>query len=354
MLIDIDQLAPEERDLISQFGKISRPFWHDPSKLRTISYIANALNVLTLADQTWEVVGVDVSAWQGDIDMSILATKVSFVIIRYLYGNSYYDPRALEYVQGAVDNKLPYGGYVYMKPGKSFSQQPINFKAKCDEYSSDYQVIYPMVDFEENGGLNKNDLNNWTTKFYMNLCGAWGYPFDNTGLKHFMTYTSPGFLDTNMPLTNYMKWTHLDDAHWTSAPQPIRPQEWAKPDFPWKFWQHAVVDATTPIDYGVQSSKIDLQRYNGTKQDFEHEFNVTITPPPPPAPEYLMVNTQTLNLRSVPTTSGNAPIGETWYGRVWKTTGKTSPDVAGRGLWYEVADEHGQTLWLAGWLCKLL
>jgi len=348
--IDVTTLAPEERDYVSQLGKISRPFWHDPSKLPYIRRVYNIYNVLTLAAREWDVVGVDMSAWQGECDFSLLSQLASFVLIRYLYGNDYFDPRAPEYVQGCVDYKLPYGGYGYVKPGKSYDKQTSNLKLKYDEFSTDYQVIYPMVDFEETGGYDKNTLNNWMQKYYMRLCSAFGYGFDKDGLKHFMTYTSPGFLDTKMPLTDYIKWTKLDVAHWTTAPEPIRPKEWSVPDFPWIFWQDGVYDST---GYGVQSAKIDHQRYWGSKQDFANEFGVAISPPTTPTvPAYIKVNVSSLNVRVVATDSGNTPIAVTYYGKVWKTTGKSQWDTANRGWWLEVSDDHGQQLWLAGWLCK--
>jgi len=90
-------------------------------------------------------------------------------------------------------------------------------------------------------------------------------------------------------------------------------------------------------------------------QDFANEFNISVTPPPVTVPAFVMVNVANLNVRSVPNSSTNSTIlAVTSYGKVWKTTGVAEIDIAGRGYWYQVSDEHGQTLWLAGWLCKAL
>lgn len=344
--INIKDLPPEERDLVLQFGRISRPYSEANEKEKT-SLIARAylfLQSLAVASTVWEVYGVDISYWQGDIDFDILKTKAMFVFIRYGYGNDYFDPRASEYVRGCDDRQIPYDGYWFTRPDKSFTKHAENFFSMRKSLGG---KMYPIFDEEETGGLGKTALNDWLYKLHTafgNLSGI--------ELQKQMIYISPAFAE-NIEENDWMKRTKLDVAHWTDAPSPIIPKFWknvSSPPTKFTFWQHAVVDSR---GYGVSSSKIDVQRYWGTREDFKKEFGIEVKPPSPPpiiVPKRIRINTSKgLNLRTVPTDVGNNPIGVANYNSIWVTTGEYSIDYSGR-LWYQVSDSHGTELWLAGWL----
>lgn len=341
MPIDIDKLPVEERDAVLQFGKISRPFSKELRAQPIIARIASAYYALQAAKE-WEVLGVDVSYWQGEIDYAMLATKAQFAITRGGYGNDYFDPTLNPNIVGFIDNKIVPGIYWYTKPDKSFLKHAQSFWSVVKAYSC---PIYPMFDLEETCGLGKTALESWYYKMYAEFCNLSGRE-----LEHTMTYSSAGFLNTAIGLTAWMKRTKLDVAHWTSAPEPIIPNEWKVAEKTWKIWQYGVVDST---GYGVESAKIDVQRYNGTRVDFNAEFGTSLPlPPPPTMPAFIVVNTAELNLRSSPTDAISTNIlGLTQYGKRWKTTGVQQTDGSGR-VWYQLADEHGQAVWVASWLVR--
>lgn len=300
---------------MNEYGVVSRLF--SPELMQPVAAIP------------FDVTGVDVSYWQGDIDWEILATKAKFAYIRAGSGNNYIDGKLERNVLGALDNGVPFGLYWYLKPAKDFKQQADNFAAAVGIYGGN---LYPAFDLEESGGLDKAALDSWMGKLVIRFRSNLGLE-----LNQCTTYTSPGFLNTAMPLTNYLKWTNLWVAHWTTAPEPLRPNEWLIPDKPWKFWQFSAKG--DGLSYGAQSRAIDLNRYNGTLAQFIDEFGATPpTPPPPPPPpaEFpKMVKVKSsatpfLNLRDAP---DGADIGDLYPGTVVTVIGKD-------GDWLHVRDGY--------------
>ena len=226
--------------------------------------------------QATEVRGVDLSFWQGVVDWELLASRVHFAYIRAGYGNSYLDPKLAANVAGAAANDVPYGLYWYLKPDKDWKKHAESFAAAIHQYGC---KLYPVLDLEETGGLSKSALDSWVLKFVNRFLEVTGYD-----LSELATYTSAGFLNTNIPMTNYLKWTNLWVAHWTLASQPIIPYEWAIPLKSWKFWQYSAKG--DGAYYGTQSKSVDLNRYNGSLEQFEDEFNIVLPDPlPTPLPE---------------------------------------------------------------------
>lgn len=344
--INIKNLPPEERDLVLQFGKISRPFseQHKADKAPLIVSAYTALRNLAVAAQTWEVYGCDLSYWNTPVDFSILKTRVMFVINRYGLGNDYVDPSAEEYVAGCNDNDIPQDGYWYLKPDKSFYKHADNFNKTRNSLGG---KLYPMFDIEETGGLSKTALNGWLYKAITTYVDLSGIP-----LNKLMIYISPGFAG-NIEANDWMKKTKLDVAHWTTAPLPIIPSFWKNISVPrtkFTFWQHAVVDSK---GYGVGSSKIDLQRYWGTRANFKSEFGITLPAPEPPPiiiPPRVKINySGGVYMRAVPTMKNNSPLGLAYNGTIWNTVGEYAIDSDGN-LWYLIEKEPGNRIWIAAWL----
>ena len=254
-------------------------WWHVKKQVRNfftdLKQRAQKVDIQAMAAD-WQVTGVDLSYWQGAVDFAKLAGKVQFVIIRAGYGNDYFDPRLEEYRQGCISHNIPFGLYWYAKPGRDFSKHALNFFSVWDDNRG---KLPPVFDLEETGGLAKTALESWLKKMYDAFNGLAGRAYDDD-----MTYTSPGFANTNLPLTNWLKRTLLWVAHWTTAGQPIIPNEWAIPGFTWKFWQWSATGKG--YDYGVSSTYVDLNRYNGTLAQFQAEFAIAPAPPPPaPLPD---------------------------------------------------------------------
>ena len=194
--------------------------------------------------------GVDLSAWQGAVDFAKLKTMVDFAYLRAGYGNDYLDPRCNEYRAGCIANGIPFGLYWFATPGKDCKKHALNFYTR---WHADPGSLPPVFDVEVSGGLNKTKLESWLKKMYdeFNRLSKLEYADE-------MTYTSPGFLNKSMPLTNWMKHTQLWVAHWTTAPAPIIPWEWAVPKKTWVKWQYSARGVGK--NYGVSSRWVDLDR----------------------------------------------------------------------------------------------
>lgn len=276
---------------------------------------------------TWEVNGDDISVYQGAINWPVHAGKVDFSIIRFSYGNKGIDTRAEENVIQAREHSKPHAGYHYLKPALSWKENAANFAAM---HSSLGGKIFPVGDLEESGGLNKTGLESWVYKW-------WNETEQKIG-REVACYTSAGFLNTAMGLTNWLKNKKLFVAHWTSAGAPQLPNEWAIAGRNWTFWQHKIYKPGS--DYGVQSGAIDLDRYNGTRTQFNTEFGIVTTPPPDPDPEpepeptgclQMEVVQDGLRVRRGPGTSF-AVVGSLAAGRIVDVL-----NVGGQDSWVEIA-----------------
>lgn len=331
--IGIDAFPPEERDKVLQLGKISRPFAHDPRESRLRRTI-NLYRALTLA-KVWDVVGCDVSVWQGNIDWPILSEYVDFTYIRYGYGNDYKDPTASVNAKGALDNNVIYDGYWYQTM-KSWNKMATNFYAVRSELGGQ---MYPDFDLEETGGLNKSDLANWMYHGVSYYC-----QLDKREITDTLLYTSNGFYNSYVE-PGILKPMELHIALWSNIDEPYVPKDWQNKG--WLFWQDKIIELP-----GV-TSKIDHDVCKLTRAEFENRFHVKLPPKNPPvAPRRIRVNTASLNIRVLPNDdAGTYVVGTTTLGKEWNTTGVQSQDAKGRGWWYQVADDHGQVAWVAGWLC---
>lgn len=55
--------------------------------------------------------GIDISSWQGGIDLQSILPKTDFVIIKATGGNSYVNPYCDKWVQTCIQNEKPWGFY---------------------------------------------------------------------------------------------------------------------------------------------------------------------------------------------------------------------------------------------------
>ena len=65
----------------------------------------------------YTVNGIDISGWNGTMNIAVAKLKAQYGFIRLGYGDCWEDKRADENRQKALDNDWPYGGYWYCFPG---------------------------------------------------------------------------------------------------------------------------------------------------------------------------------------------------------------------------------------------
>jgi len=322
MLPDTMEKAPSFR-----MGIDSRPFSDELFAYEPIS-------VAILKEPLgFRLKGVDISHWQGIIDFAVMKEHVDFVIMRYAYGNSFFDSKLDEYYRGLTDNNIPILAYHYITPGKNWRTH-----AETDrELLKTYPALYFWADVEETGGLNKSELDSWLYK-YFNLVleltgGSWETP--TTGV-----YTSPGFWNTNLPRTDWGKKLKLWVAHWTDG-APTLPLDWSVPGKPYTFHQY-----TSKGDgrmYGASSTYIDENVYNGTIDEFNREFDANIEPH---EESYKKVRSliDRLRVRNIPSTSGVIKD----YMMKGNITEALEEYVSGNDKWIRIGFKQWSAMYLAG------
>ena len=313
--------------------------------------------VLTAAVATtdlWPVKIVDLSYWNGAVNFEKLATKAQVVILRAVYGNKYIDSKLDEYYRGAKDNGLEVMLYHYLKPANNWKTHAETLVA----VNHDYPNLYLWGDLEENGGLNKTLLESWIKKYFDKV----GEETKTDNKIKIGCYTSAGFLNANLGMTNWLKWLELWVASWTTGPAPLIPNEWNAISNPrtWKLWQWSSKGAGA--DYGVSSKYIDLNRYHGSIAEFNAEYGTNIQPlegepepppppPPPPDPEPIpeenimkwyvkATTTPYLNVRATP---GGVDVGDLLPNRQFNIKNV----VYANGAWAQLFD----TEFAGKWVC---
>lgn len=312
-------------------GIDSRPFSNELGAQDTATF-----GILSLAVD-WEVTGVDISYWQGDIDFSVMKGLVDFVVMRYAYGNSTVDARLDAYYKGATDNNIAIMAYHYLKPGKNWETHA---QTDCNLLQN-YPALYLWGDAEETGGLGKSDLDSWFYKYYNKALeltgGSWEEP--TIGI-----YTSPNFWNTYMPRTDWAKKLKLWNAHWTAGATPILPYDWSVPGKPWTLWQYS--SKGDGKMHGASSTYIDLNRYNGSRDNFNSEFGASLPPPEPPQSDYKKVKSlhPKLRVRNAPSLDGL--IKDYMY--LGTTTEALEEYISGNDKWIRVGYKQWSAMYLAG------
>jgi len=266
----------------------------------------------------YNVVGIDVSSWQGKIDWCKAAEKIHFAFIRAGVGSSTVDPQFSTNKSECEKRGIPYGIYWYMKPDKNPKQTAFSFAAA---YNDTNKVLPPWMDSETCAGLNKAEVSNWTAKVDNNFADA-------TDKRPGM-YSSPGFANQYYWQTDYqdsLKDRLLWVANWTTANVPEVPYVWSKVNQPrtWTFWQWT--SKGKGIDYGMQSVCLDLNYFHYSIAEFNNRFGTNIkplpgdtTPPPPPDPQpsdhIYLVNVSDMSVRSKPNTGATSLYARAIKGR---------------------------------------
>lgn len=102
----------------------------------------------------YELQGVDVSHFQGDIDWEVLKDQgISFAYIKATEGSSHVDTRLEENYLGAKDSGMVYGFYHFLSFESAPENQMENFKAAVGSFEMN---LVPAIDIEWYGDLRDN------------------------------------------------------------------------------------------------------------------------------------------------------------------------------------------------------
>lgn len=294
------------------------PARHRLTVKRNIRSFAQKVTDILKPETTWEVQGVDLSAWNGIMDFSITKTKCQYGFIRLGYGNSWKDYRADTYYADAQAQDFPLGGYWYAKVGESWDQHAISFAQEF--LSHPMQLKDPVIDVESTT-LDPNASLAWIINMDTRLTNL-------TGRKA-MFYTAKYFWEARVARSTYFQGRLLWTAHWTTASTPLIPKDFLS----WRHWQHSADGNGKAKEYGMVKDgdyDMDLNRYNGTVQQFNTQYGTHIQPPEPPPPstktQFVVISNE-LNIRSAP--SINAPV----IGKLYKGNPVDVLDAGGNDVW---------------------
>lgn len=223
----------------------------------------------------------DVSVYNGteqSIDFDLFFSKVNGVIARSSAGASYFDPMFEVWKREANKRGVPFGQYHYFKPDKNLDSQA----ALVEQAYNDGTVnMYPDLDVEVNPFLE-------VVGYKQRMSDAVYKMLRRVELllspKYQEIYTSKGFWDGNVARNDYAKHCLLHVAHWSNVIEPSLPNDWAAISNPVKetLWQK-FLDVAAP--YGLPSSKVDINYFRGTKDQFYALFGIypyenPVVPPP--------------------------------------------------------------------------
>lgn len=152
--------------------------------------------------------GCDISAWQGNIDITALSSQVDFFIFR-AYAGSSKDSKVDRNVNLAIQNNKPYGLYIYSyalntAQAKEEAQRMVNL---ANSYS--VKPNFLVIDMEDADGY-KRKYGMPSNQTLRDICTVEGDTFEQGGY-YAMVYASSSWWKNKLNgLTRFDKWV----AHW--------------------------------------------------------------------------------------------------------------------------------------------
>lgn len=188
-----------------------------------------------------DVVGVDLSKWQGEVDFaSIRAAGKHYVFVKVTQGAGAVDPDYARNISGARAAGLYAGSYHFYDTGLTAQVQFANLSRHLDLKPGD---LPPVVDIEV---LSRNNLPELAAelKTFLDL-------IERRYKVKPIVYSGESFANEHLVgFADYPLWL----AEYTGAASPKLPLDWNA----WTFWQHS---QSGRVD-GVAGA-VDLDRFNG-------------------------------------------------------------------------------------------
>lgn len=222
-----------------------------------ISLFALVYNGVIILNQSaahkYPVKGVDVSAYQGDIDWQTLSEQdISFAFIKATEGSSFVDPKFEYNYSEAAKTGLRIGAYHFFSYDSSGKTQAENFIRNVYPVEN---MLPPVVDIEFYGDKEKNLPDRETTVrelsvFLTELESFYGIKsIIYATEKSYKLYISDAFSQYDIWIRSVLTRPHLADNR------------------VWTFWQYTNREQLS--GYNGNEKYIDMNVFCGTKEDFE-------------------------------------------------------------------------------------
>lgn len=206
-----------------------------------------------------EVVFIDVSHWQRDIDWSVAKPKIHFAYLKASEGSAGIDSKFYRNRDECAGLDIPWGAYHFFKPNKDPRKQAEHFYNLISGFT-----MQPVLDVEVRPvDMTKQAMFNAVSKFIIRFR-------ELSGLS-VAIYTSKNFWDNNLPRTDFDNLCWLWAAHWNKyIAEPAVPLDWKNRGS--KMWQWSADGNLRGAEFGAQSKSIDVNRYNGGLAQLRRDY----------------------------------------------------------------------------------
>ena len=184
------------------------------------------------------LLGIDVSHYQGKVDWKQVANAYHFAFIKATEGKHYQDPAFDRNIKSIADTNLAYGAYHFFEPDTEATEQASHFLETVQDYELS---LPPVLDVEVAPDSN--------TASFQNAVGDWLKTVaKSTGCSPII-YTNKAFWN------KYLQGRFNDYTIWISD---YTPEASKVESIPWSFWQFSDSDRVAGI-----SGPVDESRYRG-------------------------------------------------------------------------------------------
>ena len=195
----------------------------------------SAVRPAVAPDSVPQIPGIDVSAYQGNLNWASIAPAIDFSYAKATEGTYYTNPDFYNQYVGPYDQGLIRGSYHFANPGDSSgASQADYFVNNGGGWSSDGQTLPGMLDIEYNPygsecyGLSKGQMSSWIWDFVNEYASRTGvYPVIYSTTDWWNTCTSDD--------TNFANYDPLFIANYVASGGGPLPPGWGF----YTFWQYA-------------------------------------------------------------------------------------------------------------------
>lgn len=203
------------------------------------------------SNTVYPVRGVDVSAYQGDIDWDVLSAQgIDFAYIKATEGSSFVDPCFAQNRQRAAETPLRTGAYHFFSFESSGDMQADNFIAQVSKWEG---MLPPAVDVEFYGAFRQAPLPAEQVQAQLDIMLA--RLEQHYGVRPILYATQSAYARYLADYDGYDIWIRNVFT---------RPQMGARR---WAFWQYA--DRARLQGYDGEERFIDMNVFNGSRAEFE-------------------------------------------------------------------------------------
>lgn len=235
---------------------LQNPIWN-PNTLINLVATSPTKGITNFASIVREVMWCDVSFYQGDIDYSIMCMQTKSIIIRAGQGIWKDEKFDRNYQEARKCNKKI--GVYWFFDGRYSPQQQIETLLPILAGKNFEIEVY--MDWEKNYGGAHEGLRNVVA--LMELIEQAGYKVGFYTGYYFFRGNSNAI--THASQYNYLKTKPLWLGWYTNNPDDVRiPAPWSELTH-WQF-------GTPAVDWGQETREIDMNFFNGTKEEFELRY----------------------------------------------------------------------------------